>query len=46
MGFRDDVEARFPEARARLTAVSGDSVASASVDELTGSGTGAHRFSS
>jgi len=40
MGFRDDVEARFPEARARLTAVSGDGA-----DEMTGSGTGAHRFS-
>jgi hypothetical protein len=40
MGFRDDVEARFPEVRARLTAVSGDSA-----DEMTGSGTGSHRFS-
>lgn len=40
MGFRDDVEARFPEVRARLTAVSGDGAG-----EMTGSGTGSHRFS-
>ncbi len=40
MGFRDEVEARFPEARTRLTAVSGDGV-----DETTGTTADAHRFS-
>jgi predicted metalloendopeptidase len=40
MSLRDDVEARFSEARQRLTAVSGHGA-----DEMTGAGTGAHRFS-